>query len=43
MMPEPAGTPDEDPDKDHMFAGTARCSLVRYQAGAPILPRAMAA
>src|SRR5687767_12722635 len=27
-VPKPAGTPDEHPDKDHMFAGTTRFSLV---------------
>jgi dihydroorotase len=26
-VPKPAGTPDEHPDKDHMFAGTTRFSL----------------
>jgi dihydroorotase len=27
-VPKPAGTPDEHPDKDHMFAGASRFSLV---------------
>ena len=27
-VPKPAGTPDEHPDKDHMFAGQTRFSLV---------------
>jgi dihydroorotase len=27
-VPKPAGTPDEHPDKDHMFAGTTRFSMV---------------
>ena len=27
-VPKPAGTPDEHPDKEHMFAGTTRFSLV---------------
>lgn len=27
-VPKPAGTPDEHPNKDHMFAGTMRFSLV---------------
>ena len=27
-VPKPAGTPDEHPDKDHMFAGATRFSLV---------------
>ena len=27
-VPRPAGTPDAHPDKDHMFAGTTRFSLV---------------
>ena len=27
-VPKPAGTPDAHPDKDHMFAGTTRFSLV---------------
>ena len=26
-VPKPAGTPDEHPDKDHMFAGATRFSL----------------
>lgn len=28
QVPKPAGTPDEHPDKDHMFAGSMRFSLV---------------
>ena len=28
VVPKPAGTPDEHPDKDHMFAGSTRFSLV---------------
>jgi dihydroorotase len=27
-VPKPAGTPDEHPDKEHMFAGSTRFSLV---------------
>jgi len=27
-VPRPAGTPDEHPDKEHMFAGTTRFSMV---------------